>query len=225
MKQYQTAIVAYGGSKIPVVGQLQIHVCRGDYQGLLDCQLVDSTEIRPLLGRKACIETKIIKYMDNDELRKPNPWSFPVYALDSTKGEVTNQSPLSKEDLLRKYPKVVRANVGQMEGEYRIRIDNEADPVQNAPRRVPVALRDKLKETLDDLQKQDIITAVTTPTAWINSMVVVPKANGKLRICLDPMDLNRAILREHYPLPTVEDVATRLHGAKVFTKLDVRSGF
>lgn len=225
VKQYQTAIVAYGGSKIPVVGEVQIHVCRGDYQGFLDCKLVDSTEIRPLLGRKACIEMKIIKYMDNDELRKPNTGSFPVYTLDSTKGEVTNQSPLSKEDLLRKYPKVFRENVGQMEGEYRIRIDSEADPVQNAPRRVPVALRDKLKETLDDLQQQDIITAVTTPTAWINSMVVVPKANGKLRICLDPKDLNRAILREHYPLPTIEDVATRLHGAKVFTKLDVRSGF
>ena len=56
-------------------------------------------------------------------------------------------------------------------------------------------------------------------------MVVVPKANGKLRICLDPKDLNRAILWEHYPLPTIEDIATRLHGAKVFTKLDLQSRF
>ena len=52
-----------------------------------------------------------------------------------------------------------------------------------------------------------------------------PKKDGKLRLCLDPKDLNRAIQREHYPLPTIEDVATRLHGAKVFTKLDVRNGF
>ena len=42
---------------------------------------------------------------------------------------------------------------------------------------------------------------------------------------LDPKDLNRAVQREHYPLPTIEDVATRLHGAKVFTKLDARNGF
>lgn len=53
-------------------------------------------------------------------------------------------------------------------------------------------------------------------------MVTVPKKNGKLRICLDPKDLNRAVQREHYPFPTIEDVATRLHGAKVFTKLDAR---
>ena len=225
VKKFQTAIVAYGGSKIPVVGEVKIHVCRGDYQGLLDCKLVDSTEIRPLLGRKACIEMNIIKYIDNDELHKPISGNSPVYTLDSARGEASNHSALSREDLLRKYPKVFKANVGKMDGEYRIRIDTEVDPVQNAPRRVPVALRDKLKMTLDNLQQQDIIAAVTTPTAWINSMVVVPKANGKLRICLDPKDLNRAILREHYPLPTIEDVATRLHGAKVFTKLDVRSGF
>ena len=39
-------------------------------------------------------------------------------------------------------------------------------------------------------------------------MVVVPKKNGALWICLDPKDLNKAIQRKHYPLPTIEDVAT-----------------
>ena len=56
-------------------------------------------------------------------------------------------------------------------------------------------------------------------------MVVVPKKDGKSRICLDPQDLNEAIRREHYPLPTIEYIATRLHGAKVFTVLDVHKGF
>ena len=62
-------------------------------------------------------------------------------------------------------------------------------------------------------------------TQWVSSMVVVPKKDGKLCICLDPKDLNRAIRREHYPLPTIEDVATRLYGARVFTVLDVCKGF
>ena len=56
-------------------------------------------------------------------------------------------------------------------------------------------------------------------------MVVVPKKNGKLRICLDPMDLNGALQRENYPMPTIEEVASRLHGAKVFASLDVSNGF
>ena len=73
--------------------------------------------------------------------------------------------------------------------------------------------------------EQDIIAPVTAPTPRVSSFVVVPKTDGKIRLCLDPKDLNQAIQREHYPLPTIEDVATRLHGAKVFTKLDVRNGF
>ena len=56
-------------------------------------------------------------------------------------------------------------------------------------------------------------------------MVVVPKKDGKLRVCLDPKDLNKAVLREHYQLPTIEDISSRLAGAKIFTILDVKKGF
>ena len=88
-----------------------------------------------------------------------------------------------------------------------------------------MAIRDQLKDTLTQLRKQEIIQPMTEPTAWINSMMVVPKKNGSLQICLDPMDLNKSIKRHHYPLPTIEDIATRLHGAKVFTIVDVKNGF
>ena len=43
------------------------------------------------------------------------------------------------------------------------------------------------------------------PTPWISLMVVVPKKNGKLCICLDPMDLNRALQQENYSMPTIEE--------------------
>ena len=66
--------------------------------------------------------------------------------------------------------------------------------------------------------EQDIIAPVTTPTPWVSFLVVVPKKDGKIKLCLDPKDLNQAIQREHYPLPTMEDIVTHLHGAKVFTK-------
>jgi hypothetical protein len=56
-------------------------------------------------------------------------------------------------------------------------------------------------------------------------MVAVQKSDGRLRICLDPKDLNQAIQREHYPLPTIEEIAIRLYGAKMFAVLDVRNGF
>ena len=56
-------------------------------------------------------------------------------------------------------------------------------------------------------------------------MVCVRKKNGRVRICIDPTDLNKAILREHYPMNSIDDVATRLHGSKYFTTLDANMGY
>ena len=54
-----------------------------------------------------------------------------------------------------------------------------------------------------------MICKVTEPTEWVNTLIVVEKPQtGKLRVCLDPRDLNKAIQRPHYPLPTLEDVTT-----------------
>ena len=69
-----------------------------------------------------------------------------------------------------------------------------------------------------------ILAPVTEPTEWVSSMLVIVKPN-KLRICLDPRDLNKAIRREHYQMPTVEEVATRLSQAKKFTVVDAKDGF
>ena len=72
-------------------------------------------------------------------------------------------------------------------------------------RRVPVAIREHLRETLENLERREIIAGVTMPTPWISSMIVVAKKNGKLHICLDQMDLNCALPRENYPMPTIEE--------------------
>lgn len=57
------------------------------------------------------------------------------------------------------------------------------------------------------------------------SLVVVEKKNKSLRLCLDPRNLNRAIKRYHYPIPTVEEIRSKLNGAKYFSRLDAQSGF
>lgn len=56
-------------------------------------------------------------------------------------------------------------------------------------------------------------------------MAIVEKPNGSLRICLDPRHLNKAMKREHFQLPTIEDITTRMANAKWFTKLDANRGY
>ncbi|KAL9970565.1 hypothetical protein ACROYT_G022964 [Oculina patagonica] len=108
--------------------------------------------------------------------------------------------------------------------EYHIEVDPDIKPVQHAPRRVPVPLKARLKEKIAEMEKQGIIVRETEPTDWISSLVAVQKP-GKLRVCIDPRDLNRAIKRPKYPMPTVEEVLPKLANAKVFTVLDAKDGF
>ena len=51
------------------------------------------------------------------------------------------------------------------------------------------------------------------------------KPNGRLRVCLDPKDLNKAIKKEHHPIPTLDDITPRLHGCTLFSKLDSLHGY
>ena len=127
------------------------------------------------------------------------------------------------EQLDKQYSDVFEG-IGCLPGDYMMDVDETIKPVQDVPRRVPVPLKAKLKEKIDDLVKTGIITKVTEPTPWISSMVSVLKP-GKLRVCLDPRNLNKAIRRSHYPMPTVDDHLSDLANAKVFTVLDCKDGF
>ena len=71
-----------------------------------------------------------------------------------------------------------------------------------------------------------VIRKVDQPTEWVNSLVIVEKPKTKkLRVCLDPRPLNVAIKREHFQIPTLDSIATRLTGAKIFSKLDANHGY
>ena len=73
---------------------------------------------------------------------------------------------------------------------------------------------------------EKVITKVDEPTKWINSMVATSKKNSnRLRICIDPRDLNKVIIREHYQLPSIEEIIGRLSGAQYFSKLDANCGY
>ena len=62
-----------------------------------------------------------------------------------------------------------------MYGPYHMELDETVKPVVHPPRKVPVALRDRLKEELDKLVREKVITSVTEPTNWVSSLVLVNK--------------------------------------------------
>ena len=129
------------------------------------------------------------------------------------------------ENIVRCYSKVFEG-LGCLATPYHISVDSSIQPVVCPLRNQPVALRERLKEELDYMESIGVIKKVEMPTDWVNSLVTVEKSQTKkLRVCLDPRFLNKAIRREHYQLPTLEDIATRLSGAKCFSKLDANHGY
>ena len=83
----------------------------------------------------------------------------------------------------------------------------------------------KTKDELDRMLETGVISPVDQPTDWCAPMVVTPKSNGKVRLCVDLSKLNEFVKRENYPLPAVDTTLGRLGGSTVFTKLDANSGF
>ena len=75
------------------------------------------------------------------------------------------------------------------------------------------------------MEKDDGIAKVDEPTEWVSSLVVVQKPDGSLTICMDPKHLNKSLKREHYQLPTFEEISMRLAGVEIFTKLDANRGY
>ena len=75
------------------------------------------------------------------------------------------------------------------------------------------------------MEKLSVIAKVTQPTEWCAGMVVVPRANLRVRICVDLTKLNESIKRERHPLPAVDQTLAQSAEVKVFSKLDANSGF
>jgi hypothetical protein len=106
----------------------------------------------------------------------------------------------------------------------KLHIDSGVEPVAQQMYRIPFILRDKVDKKLQELESQDIIEKVNSPTPWV-SPVIVPKLNGDIRLCIDIRVANKAINRERHPIPTVDEFLYQMNGGEVFTKLDMNPGF
>ena len=106
-----------------------------------------------------------------------------------------------------------------------LEVDQNITPVVAPPRRVPASFKGQLKQELDRLQEIGVITPVDEPTQWVNGLAVAVKKTGALRICLDPRPLNTALRRERYQLPVLEDILPELSEARIFSTVDLKSGY
>lgn len=135
------------------------------------------------------------------------------------------EKPPDIEQLASTYPTLFKG-IGELKSfKLKLHIDSNLPPVAQPPRRIPFHLRQQVSAELAKLEKEGIIEDVKGPTPWISPLVVVPKPNGTVRLCVDMRRANEAIQRERHSNPTVDDVIQALNGATMFSKLDLKSGY
>ena len=144
--------------------------------------------------------------------------------------------PLTKQDILSQYSGCFEG-IGHFPGHpYKFHLKPEYKPAHHAPRKVPIHLESAFKEEIESLVKLGILEEVKEHTDWVNSYVIVKKDTGnhyspnhtvkkKLRICLDPRDLNEALESEPYHTHSVDEITAKLQGMTVFTIVDFKRGY
>lgn len=135
-------------------------------------------------------------------------------------------NPAPKGDVPELFPALF-SGLGEFKGlPYKISLKENASPYSLAvPRRLPIPMTERVAQELKRMEKLGVIRKVEQPTDWCAGMVIVPKANGTIRICCDFTRLNESIRRERHVLPSVQHLLASIQRAQFFTKLDANSGF
>ncbi|XP_055614289.1 uncharacterized protein K02A2.6-like [Uranotaenia lowii] len=104
-------------------------------------------------------------------------------------------------------------------------VDRSFAPIKNAYYNVPAAFREGARKRLQEMETRGIIERVTKAPDWISGMSAVAKGKDDFRLVVNMRGPNKAINREYYRLPLLEEMKIKLHGSSFFSKLDLSNAY
>ncbi|XP_062556988.1 uncharacterized protein LOC134221827 [Armigeres subalbatus] len=212
---------SFGGNPIKVLGQVKVPCRRSGQKYRLILQVVD-VDHRPLLSAKASRELGLVKFCEavcfEGARVLPNG--------QSSTEEQLNIYRVQAQNIVAGYPNLFNG-YGKFPGTVALEIDSSVPSSVQPPRRIPIAMRGKLKEELEALERDGIIVKEPHNTSWVSNLVIVQRAGvgSGIRICLDPVHLNKALKRPHLQFTTLDEILPELGKAKVFSTVDTKKGF
>jgi hypothetical protein len=121
------------------------------------------------------------------------------------------------------FPEELRGMPPHREVEFVIDPLPETAPIFKRPYMMSVEELKELKKQLTELQEAGYIRPSSSP--WGASVLFVQKKDGSQRMCVDYRSLNDVTVKNKCPLPRIEDLFDQMRGARVFSKIDLRSGY
>jgi hypothetical protein len=137
------------------------------------------------------------------------------------------ESPVERIPVVCEYPDVFLDELPGMppdrDIEFAIELQPGTTPISKRPYSMPPAELAELKKQLQELLDKGFIRPSTSP--WGCPTLFVKKKDESLRLCVDYRPLNAVTIKNKYPLPCIDVLLDQLVGAKVFSKIDLRSGY
>ena len=197
----------YTGEKLTVLGSIKLSVKYAYKDQQQDLSLLVIAGSGPsLIGRD---------WMRRIQFDWKSFGLFKVHAMQS-----------KLDDVLNKHPDIFKDELGLIKSTTaKIHIDSQSQPRFCNPRPVPYALRTKVEQELDRLEKSGIIEPVQF-SEWAAPIVPVVKRHGAIRVCgYYKLTANQASKLDTYPLPRIDDIIAQLSGGKTFSKLDLAHAY
>ena len=190
-KKCDKKLYAYGSKEpLKVLGTFLASTNVAENEVQAEFVVIDG-EGEALLGRETALQLGVFKL------------GVPVYTLQS------------KEAIMSDCKQVFDGAGKLKDYQVKLHVNPNATPVAQPVRRTPFSLRDKVKRKVEEPVSMDIIEPVNGLTPWVSPAVVVPKQNDEIRLCVDMRRANEATIREHYPVPTVDEVLESLKQSSV----------
>lgn len=146
--------------------------------------------------------------------------------VQAGQGQHIHSNEHQTEYLLNKYKCVFEEDYCKIKDfQAHISVSENASPVFVKPRPIPYAPRERVETEIDRLLESEIIEKVDR-SEWAAPVVFVPKTDGSVRLCGDyKVTVNTFVNEEQYPLPTVQDLLSKLAGGTLFSKIDLTHAY
>ena len=217
----RVTLVAYNKQEIKQLGQCCLNVLNMSTGKSKTCKFfVVGDHCNPIIGLHDSIALSLLSI----NVPFTDRWTDKScsFRADSIDVEEVGEEKLNRDFILKQYKKLF-TGIGHLQcAPAEIKLKDNAVPVQKPLRRIPVAMRDEFQEEMNIMVKAGILTKLdkNQATEWLNSFVVVRKPSGKLRVCLDPTDLNPHIIHPVCNSNTLDDIVHKLCKAKYMACFD-----
>ncbi|XP_018360524.1 PREDICTED: uncharacterized protein K02A2.6-like [Trachymyrmex cornetzi] len=126
------------------------------------------------------------------------------------------------ENIINHFPDIFEEKIGCVpEFLISLQLREGAKPIFHKGREIPYALREKVEKELDDLEAAGIISKVTL-SDWGSPLVVIPKTDGGVRLCVDyKMGVNQRLISANYPIQRIDEILNSLRDSRFFCRLDL----